>query len=285
MNKTFCVNLRFLNSETFEPITRFYRLIPVKDGTAQGLFELLKETFKEDGIGWDKIVGYASDGENLMQGEKNSLLTKLKEAVPDLFVMKCFCHTFHLVAGHACDKALSKTADQLIHDVYNYFKLSPNRQESFEEFQHFVECEPHRLLKPCQTRWLSISQCVDRILEQWSALELYFTGEAIAAKDLPADRILQALKSPYIKATLEFTSFVLGDLVSLNTLFQSNSFKLHMLLPESERVLRMFGSNYMKRESISFKVSTYEDESKWLPLDKVYPGILASETMSKMKPV
>lgn len=84
------------------------------------------------------MVGYASDGENLMQGEKNSLLTKLKNTVPDLFVVKCFCHTFHLVASHACE-ALSKTAEQLIHDIYNYYKLSPNRQKSYEEFQHFAD--------------------------------------------------------------------------------------------------------------------------------------------------
>lgn len=46
----------------------------------------------------------------------------------------------------------------------------------------------------------------------------------------------------------------------------------------------MFGSNYMKRECISFNVSTFEDESDWLQLDKVYPGIFASETLPKMRP-
>ena len=261
MNKIFCVNMRFLNSDTNEPVTRFYRLLPVNDGSAEGLFELLKETLEEDGIGWDKVIGYASDGENLMQGDKNSLLTKLQDVVPDLFVVKCFCHTFHLVAGHACE-ALSATAEHLIHDIYNYFKLSPNRQKSYEEFQHFAECDPHKLLKPCQTRWLSISQCVERILAQWSALELYFTAEAHGMKTLQADKILRALKSPYVKATLEFTSFVLGDLVGLNKLFQSNSFKLHMLLPETERVLRMFILNFMKRELVTYKLPALEDETK-----------------------
>lgn len=61
-----------------------------------------------------------------------------------------------------------------MHDIYNYFKLSPNRQKSSEEFQHFADCEPHKLLRSCQTKWLSIFQCVDRILTQWSAVEVYF---------------------------------------------------------------------------------------------------------------
>jgi hypothetical protein len=140
------------------------------------------------------------------------------------------------VAEHAC-ATLSKTANQLIHNVYNYFKLSPNRQKSFEEFQHFVNVEPHKILKPCQTRWLSALQCVQRILEQWSALDLYFISEYTATKSPQAERITNAFKSSYIKATLEFSSYVLGDLNGLNVMFQSNSFYLHRLLQEVEHVV------------------------------------------------
>lgn len=49
MNKTFCFNIRFLKSDTFELIISFYRLIPVYDGSTEGLFELLKEILQEDG--------------------------------------------------------------------------------------------------------------------------------------------------------------------------------------------------------------------------------------------
>ena len=82
-------------------------------------------------------------------GGGNSVLTRVRETAPAV-VLKCYCHTFHLVAEHAC-ATLSKTANQLIHNVYNYFKLSPNRQKSFEEFQQFVNVELHKILKPCQT--------------------------------------------------------------------------------------------------------------------------------------
>ena len=92
-----------------------------------------------------------------MQGQNNSVLTRLREAIPDLFVLKCFCHSFHFVASYACE-VLSKTAEQLVQDIYNYFKISPNKQKSYEEFQQFVDCEPHKILKPWQTRWLSLSQ-------------------------------------------------------------------------------------------------------------------------------
>lgn len=157
--------MRFLPSDLSEPDTKLFRLLPVENRKADGLFEVLRLALEENGILWEQIVELASDGENLMQGQNNSFLTRMKEMVPDLLVLKCFCHSFHLVAEHAC-AVLSKCADQRIHDIYNYFKNSPNRQKSYEDFQAFVECEPHKILKPCQIRWLSIAQCVNRNLEQ-----------------------------------------------------------------------------------------------------------------------
>ena len=118
-----------------------------------------------------------------MQGGNNSVLTRIRDVAPGLFVLKCYCHTFHLVAEHA-SATLSKTANKLIHDVYNYFKLSPNRQKSLKEFQKFVDVEPHKILKPCQTCWLSVLQCVQRILEQWPALQLFFVSEYSETKSL-----------------------------------------------------------------------------------------------------
>ena len=42
------------------------------------------------------------------------------------------------------------------------------------------------LLSPAQTRWLSLQDCVNRILEQYEALKSYFV---LAANDDPSLRI------------------------------------------------------------------------------------------------
>ena len=249
------------------------------------MFQALGLALEEDGILWEQIVGYASDGENLMQGQKNSFLIRMKEMVPDLFVLKCFCHSCHLVAEHAC-AVLSKSSEQLIHDIYNYFKNSPNRQKSYEDFQAFVQCEPQKILKPCQTRWLSVAQCGNRILDQWNSLELFFVPEAAETKSPTAERILNALRSKYLKATLEFTDYVLGDLTGLNKLFQSDKLKLHRLLLEVERVIRMFSHNFMMKPNryIEFAKINVDDESKWMSINEVYPGFTAAETLGNMRP-
>ena len=93
MNKVFCVNVRFLEESCLEPVTRFYRLIPVDEGDAAGLFDSLNAALDNDELLWANVTGYASDGENLMQGENNSVLTRIRDAAPGLFVLKCYCHT------------------------------------------------------------------------------------------------------------------------------------------------------------------------------------------------
>ena len=79
----------------------------------------------------------------------------------------------HLCASEACKK-IPKEIEQLVRDIYNYFSNSPKRQKIYLEFQAFVDVEPHRILWPSQTRWLSLHQCVHRIVEQWEALRSYF---------------------------------------------------------------------------------------------------------------
>ena len=198
-----------------------------------------------------------------------------------MYLLKCFCHSFHLVAGHACE-TLSNTAEQLTHDIYNHFKNSPNRKKSYEEFQQFFDCEPHKILKPTQTQWLSLSHCVKRIISQWPALDALFTAEVFETKSLQAEKILLHLRSHYIKATFEFVDFVLADLTGMNALFQSNEFKLRRLLPE--RVVRMFCTSFLRTINDDLTKVDMDKIDNWLPLNSIYPGILSHETVKAIVP-
>ena len=78
--------------------------------------------------------------------------------------------------------------------------------------------------------------------------------------------------------------YVLEDLSGLNVLFQSTDFKLHRLLPQLARVIKMFCSNFMyRRASTELKNINVVDKAKWVPLQKVLPGILAFETIEILK--
>ena len=67
-------------------------------------------------------------------------------------------------------------------------------------------------------------------------------------------------------------------------MFQSDKFKLHRLLPEVERVIRMFSQNFMINRYIEFAKINVDDESKWISINEVYPGFPTAETLANMRP-
>lgn len=88
-------------------------------------------------------------------GSHNSVVSRLKEAVPNIFIMKCICHSFHLCASYACEK-LPQEVEKLTKDVYNYFSNSPKRVGELKEFQEFANVSPLKILHPSATSWLPL---------------------------------------------------------------------------------------------------------------------------------
>ncbi|KAJ8949453.1 hypothetical protein NQ318_007554 [Aromia moschata] len=130
-------------------------LLPVKEATGAALFTLIDDFLKKHIIPYEtNLIGFAADGANNMMGAHNSLASRLREKCPNLFMMKCVCHSFHLCASYACEK-LPSEVEQLARDVYNFFSNSPKRLDNYEEFQEFANVLPHKILHPSQTKWLS----------------------------------------------------------------------------------------------------------------------------------
>ena len=155
----------------------FLCLIELTKSDATTVTTSLVSTFEKYSIPLTNIIGYASDTTNVMFGEHHSVVTQLKSLIPELYVMKCLCHSAHLCGSHACEK-LPRLLEDLVRDVYSLFAHSAKRLAEYKQFQHFTNTEPHKILKPSQTWWLSLDQCVRRILEQWPALENYFKNSA-----------------------------------------------------------------------------------------------------------
>lgn len=103
-----------------------------------------------------------------------------------------------------------------------FFKNSAKRICQFAEFQHFCNVEPHKLLRPAQTRWLSLLAVVQRILDQWRPLTLYFELTAFEQRLVSAEHILASLKNVHMKIFSQFLHFDLPKFVHLNQFFQSD---------------------------------------------------------------
>ena len=161
--KELCAVVRFFDDDANHVSSRFFRLYEVSKANASTIFITVQQDLEKHKIPMGNIIGYAANGANAMMGSHNNVQTRFEAINPHIFTMKCICHSAAICASNDCTK-LPREAEDFICEVYSYFSHSAKRLKEFSEFQHFTNTEPHKLLRPCQTRWLSLNQCVQCIL-------------------------------------------------------------------------------------------------------------------------
>ena len=269
------------------PVNRFLDIVEATDTGAKGLYQSMKTSLEEKSIPLSNIIGYSSDTCYVMFGENLSVSTLLKKDIPHVATIKCSCHMIHLCASHACLK-LSTTLEDLCRNIYAHFSRSSLRQKDLEQFQAFVEVQPHKLLKLSQTRWLSLESCVTRILEQWEALRLYFISFVAEKKDpsYTTESILNGLNNKFVLSQLEFLSAQLKRIKEFNTKFQTAEPMLHHLREEVRKLLRDVLSDFIVldvvRKEDPFIIDVDRVENR-VPLQDVYVGILATTTLNELR--
>lgn len=102
-------------------------------------------------VPFDKLLGFAADNANVMMGDKTGLRALFKKRFPNIFILGCVCHSFHL-----CAEKLPKSIEDFARGIYNYFSNSPKRCQFLKECQGFLDEKPRKMLKLSQTRWLSL---------------------------------------------------------------------------------------------------------------------------------
>lgn len=101
-----------------------------------------------------------------------------------------------------------------------------------------MNVKPHTLLHPSQTRWLSLEAVVSRLLEQYDALQLHFTGVALSDRILAAESILDKLRDPANKLYLQFLEFILPLFNDLNKKMQSQGPRYIQCMSQSALFVR-----------------------------------------------
>ena len=84
---------------------------------------VLISIFSGDILTHDHLIGLGTDGCNVMMGERNSIMSRLRSKQPALIALHCNCHIAALVANHACT-VMPKELEELTTDVWYYFHKS-----------------------------------------------------------------------------------------------------------------------------------------------------------------
>nr|CAH7750005.1 unnamed protein product [Callosobruchus chinensis] len=283
--KTLCICVRFFHPKLGKIVTLFWNIIQLfsgdepdqanKGATSERLFTAIQNEFSSKNINLTNIIGFASDGCNTMFGSHNSVASKLKDALPGVMVQKCICHSLHLCASEAC-KCLPRRCEDMARNIHNFFKNSAKRQAMFKEFQVFCDVDPHQILRPSQTRWLSLLSVVRRILEQWEPLRLFFTSTYIEHRVLSSEEIYNDLNNKATKLFYLFLEWILPKFVDMNKYFQSEKvviIKLHtqMVNAYKDLLLAYMDPSYVRQTDID-KIDP-ANKVKFVPVNNMYLGI------------
>lgn len=173
--KHLCVCVRFYNATLNKIASHFLGLIPVTSTTAESLYQHIKDYFMEIGLDLKQCLALGTDGASNLCGCHHSVYTLMKKDIPELLLVKCICHSLHLVCSHASDE-LPSCIDHMLRESYNWFHRSALRKEAYMEIYKLINDgkEPLQLVPLSGTRWLARSNSVKRILDQWSSLKLHF---------------------------------------------------------------------------------------------------------------
>lgn len=185
--KKIIIYIRFFDKRSGQIESKFWDLYTVYDSntpckaTAERLFNGIMESLDAYNIPKCNIIGFGSDGCNTMMGEHNSVASRMRKDFPGIFIINCVCHSAYLCASESC-KMLPRPCEELARNIYNFLKCSSMRLCELQHFQSFLSLNPHRILHPSQTRWLSLSAVIERILEQWE-LYIYISQIHICLKN------------------------------------------------------------------------------------------------------
>lgn len=264
-------------------VDSFLGLLELENGsTAANIFNCLINHLISAGIKIENMAGFAADNCATMMGQLNGVQALLKNRLPHLVVVGCSSHSFNLCSSYACAK-IPKSVEDLVKDIYAHFAHSSKRINTLQEFQTFCELKPHKILRPSETRWLSLQHVVDRVLEQYEALILYFTNSAFEEGSDKIDTILSALNNKINKMYLQFLSYTLKLVNTINIEFQSEKPRLHQLLPRVSSTYRQILKNYLKIDYVNrtelSKISVRNPEN-FVALENVYFGFKVQETIS-----
>ena len=270
--KNLAIVVRLLDFDNYIVRDQFLSLIEICDGSALGIYNAIINFFNKHSVPYkNNLVGFAADGASTMFGRHHSVKTLLKNDIPNLYTMKCICHSLALVASYATQK-IPDEIEKTVREIYTYFMYSFKRQTQYEEFQSFCEIKPHKILKPCQTRWLSLHVCIQRILEQLQALKLYFQSEN---NDNKANEIFKYINDPHFELYMNFLDFALPLLTSLNILFQSEQPQIHKLYSKMSMTYKTILECYIKPDYLrttDLEKVQYRVPENFLKSEDIYIG-------------
>ena len=183
--------IRYYNSDLGKVITEILSIPAIRnDSTGENIFKLLEEELLKYDLSWKHVIAFCSDNASVMMGKTKGVAAYIAKANSNCLVVGCLCHLVAIAARNAAKKLPIRIEDVLL-DIMYHLKGSSKRNRQFAEIQDSCGLDGTALMAYCPTRWLSLGQCIPRILKNHLALLVFFgkdLGDKVNEDPKPAEK-------------------------------------------------------------------------------------------------
>jgi len=163
------LSLRYVNSECCIK-EDFLGFVHLKEGlSGKALATAILNKLSELGLDIQDCRGQGYDGAGSVAGHKNGCSAHILSKNRKALYTHCFSHRLNLAVSKATKITSVDNMMSIVQKISYFFKLSEQRQLSFESFvkRHCPNSSSHKLKDACRTRW------VERIVDLGEFIKLF----------------------------------------------------------------------------------------------------------------
>ena len=156
------------------PVTKLISILPITtSSTGKTIFDMLaNKVFAKEEVKQNCMGIVTDDGSN-MTGVEKGVSARLKEICPHIVEMKDISHSLNNVFKKGLD-VIPKDILDIIRNICSHFHRSTQRAALLRQIILENGGRPLEIINMVKTRWLSMRDSLERILELWPFLASYF---------------------------------------------------------------------------------------------------------------
>lgn len=242
--------VRYYNADCGKIMTELLNIPACKSSsTGENIFKLLDNELKRHDVSWQNCIAFGCDNASVMTGKHKGVAAFIKKENSHVQIQGCPCHLLHL-AAKAGNSQLSINAEEVLIDLFYYFDKSSKRRHDFQQFQEETGVRLAKILKHGPTRWLSLFECITRLIEQWPALEAYFNKDSGNSTDRQR-RIKGFFSNPMSKAYCLFLKNIMPLFLKSNVFLQKEEPVFHKMQESLQNIIVELLIKFVKPKVIS----------------------------------
>ena len=223
------------------------------NSTAQTLLEALQEKVFDLGLEVkENFTSITFDNAKSMIGNKNGLIALIKkEFLPKfIFGLGDPCHLLNLAVKHTV-KDMPDDISDFIDTLHHHF-VSPQRTAALYKTQRELGLKKLGLCHYVSTRWLSMGNSVERMLEIWDSLIKYLETKPKSSglKKFDHNKYKTLLEDKSFKLKIVFLSSVLKTINQTNIAYQSQNLEIQELYRLMKNCVEMMLDIILVQEKI-----------------------------------